>query len=94
VLIVERWQVAHIRSCIFGDRLPNFCGAWFSLGQNHVLASLLGWTGRILLFAEFQQRPIDAMVFSGLAERSLRTSRLYLRAGGLLMIRADHAGLA
>jgi hypothetical protein len=32
------------------------------------------------------------MDFSSLSEQSLRTSRLYLRAGSSLMIRTDHVG--
>jgi len=75
-----------------GDRLPNSFGVLFSPGYNHVMASLLGWKVRILLFAEFEKASIDAMFFGNLSEQSIRTSRLYLRAGSSMMVRTGHVG--
>ena len=55
VVILEPWYAAHFRTHTLGDRLPNSFGVLFSLGYNHVMASLLGWRVRILLLAEFQK---------------------------------------
>ena len=54
-MILEPWYPAHFRTHTLGDRLPNSFGVLFSLGYNHVTASLLGWKVRILLLAEFQK---------------------------------------
>jgi hypothetical protein len=55
-LILERWYAVDLRTHTLGDRLPNSFGVLFSLGYNHVMASLLGWRVRILLLAEFKKR--------------------------------------
>jgi len=72
-VILEPWYAARFRTHTLGDRLPNSFGVLFSLGYNHVIASLLGRRVRILLFAEFQKG--SAMDFSSLSEQSLRNKR-------------------
>src|SRR5580704_16796801 len=92
VVILEPWYAVHFRTHTLSDRLPNSFGVLFSLGYNHVMASLLGCKVRILLLAEFQKDQSNTMDFSSLSEQSLITSRLYLRAGSSLMIRTGHVG--
>jgi hypothetical protein len=57
----EPWYAAHFRTRTLGDRPPNFFGGLFSLGYNHVIASLLGRRVRILLRAEFQKGSLDGV---------------------------------